>query len=328
MKNLIETLPSAVGFVPKRLSFPGSWVGHIPFAAWLIEQLNPSTIVELGTHSGNSYLAMCQAVKENGLPTKCYAVDTWLGDEHSSNYGEEVFIDLSDYHSTHYGNFSSLLRTTFDEALKYFSDHTVDLLHIDGLHTYEAVKHDYESWLPKMAKNGIILFHDINVRKNSFGVWRLWDELSSIYPYKIEFHHSHGLGLIQISSENDGARLSFLEQDSIEKNQIIPFFSVLGTYVSDRYEKIQLEKSIKLHCQESQERAERLEKIVQEQSTELDVRLKAIEATDQARKDQQDRADMLEKSVTSCHRTIESLSEELSQMLRDEIRFLRKEETP
>src|SRR5260370_518072 len=76
---------------PNKLSFPDSWVGHIPFAAWLIKSLKPSIFVELGTHSGNSYLAFCQTVYDENLPIKCYAVDTWEGDDYTGYYGEKVW---------------------------------------------------------------------------------------------------------------------------------------------------------------------------------------------------------------------------------------------
>ena len=70
-----------------------------------------------------------------------------------------------------------------------------DIIHIDGLHTYEAVSHDFSIWLPKLCENGIMLFHDIaSVKK--YGSNRFWEELKQQYPYHFEFEHSWGLGIL------------------------------------------------------------------------------------------------------------------------------------
>ena len=116
---------------------------------WLIAVHRPRVIVELGTHYGFSYLVFAQAVKRLGLAARCFAIDTWEGDEHTGFYGDSVFAELSEYHNRHYSDFSQLVRATFDRALGQFEDGSVDLLHIDGRHFYEDVKHDFETWKPR-----------------------------------------------------------------------------------------------------------------------------------------------------------------------------------
>ncbi len=126
----------------------------------------------------------------------CYAVDHWHGDEHAGLYGEEVFDEVNDYNSRYYRQFSYLLRRSFEDALSQFDDGSIDLLHIDGLHTYDAVAHDFRSWLPKVRDGGIILLHDIAPRHEDFQVWKLWDEIKAEFPDTFEFHHSWGLGVV------------------------------------------------------------------------------------------------------------------------------------
>jgi Methyltransferase domain len=158
----------------ERLGSPSAWWQHVPFAHWIVCATAPRLLVELGTHTGVSYSAFCQAVVRDGLATRCHAVDTWRGDPQAGTYDEDVLDELRRFHDERFGTFSTLLQCTFDDALGRIEDGSIDLLHIDGLHTYEAVRHDFESWLPKLSSRAVVMFHDINERGGDFGVWRLW----------------------------------------------------------------------------------------------------------------------------------------------------------
>lgn len=244
----IQSLIEAASFRPVLPPGPSAWMGHLHFAAWVIREVRPQIFVELGTHAGHSYFSFCQSVAEFGLPTKCFAVDTWEGDGVTTgNYGGEVFSSVSSFNQERYAGFSTLLRMTFDQALANFSDGSIALLHIDGLHTYEAVRHDFETWLPKLAPGAVVLFHDTKVYAENFGVHVLWKELTERYPSTMEFVHSSGLGVLQLDNASSDKKLNWLEPDCLDKQRLILYFSVLGELQYERHDyTILKEQTLKL----------------------------------------------------------------------------------
>jgi hypothetical protein len=84
----------------------------------------------------------------------------------------------------------------FADALNHFDNESIDLLHIDGLHTYDAVKEDFTTWYPKVKPGGVILFHDVYARMMDFGAWKYWQEIAKEYP-SFEFRHGFGLGVLR-----------------------------------------------------------------------------------------------------------------------------------
>src|SRR5262249_27271112 len=205
-----------------------------------------STFVELGCQSGNSYASFAQAVQHLGLPTACYAVDTWLGDPHAGLFDESVFENWSAYHHRRFSTFSQLIRSTFDEALDHFSGGSIDLLHIDGYHTFEAVSHDFEAWRPKLSERGVVLCHDINVREKDFGAWRLWERLKDEYP-SFEFRHGHGLGVLGIGRDLPDAIRWLLSRSSADPESaklVRLFFSRVGASVLARYTTAETQRTL------------------------------------------------------------------------------------
>ncbi|GAA4187854.1 hypothetical protein GCM10022288_13350 [Gryllotalpicola kribbensis] len=208
------------------------WNEHGPFLSWLMARLAPRTFVELGSHYGYSYFTACDAVKRLGLPTETWAVDSWEGDEHAGFYGDEVFESVRAINESEYVTFSTLVRGYFDAVVDEFADGSIDLLHVDGRHRYEDVKHDFETYLPKLSTRSVVLFHDIAEHQSDFGVWRYWEELSERHP-SFAFEHGHGLGVLGVGAEPPESMTAFFAAAGADPDVIRTEYSRLGRRLQD-----------------------------------------------------------------------------------------------
>jgi len=201
----LDTLLAEINSNTPNYLWESAWLEHGSFMMWLVKKTKPHNFVELGSHYGFSYFAACQAIAENNLNSKAYAIDTWQGDSQAGIYNEEVYEHVNKHNFENYSKFSKLIRSTFDEALTLFENGSIDLLHIDGFHTYEAVSHDFNTWKTKLSENAIVVFHDIHEFADGFGVYKFWAELKEDFQ-TFEFKHGHGLGILKYgknSSEID-----------------------------------------------------------------------------------------------------------------------------
>jgi predicted O-methyltransferase YrrM len=193
-RDYYDNLVAPLFSLPRKLPTT-AWHGHIPFLFALFRMLRPRTYVDLGVHYGASLIAAATASTAYDTKTRLVGVDTWAGDEHAGRYdGSGIYQDLLSFVDRSFSDVH-LLRTTFDDARSQFAKGSIDVLHIDGLHTYAAVKHDFEQWKDTVADGGVILFHDISVHERDFGVWQLWEELSAEHPH-LTFTHCYGLGVL------------------------------------------------------------------------------------------------------------------------------------
>jgi len=317
MAFVFDPLKYPIAFrTPRRLNASSAWLEHIPFAMCLVDLLRPDVIVELGTQKGDSYCAFCEAVDVLGLGTRCYAVDTWAGDPHSGTYGVEVLADLRAHHDPLYGGFSRLIQSTFDEALAHFADGSVELLHVDGYHTYEAVRHDFEAWLPKMSRRGVVLFHDINVRERGFGAWRLWEEVKGLHP-SLEFVHAHGLGVLGVGAAlPDGIREWFGLSDG-ETGAVRSYFVRLGHGL-----RLLAEMDVMQRClADGRAERERASEVGVERERVIDALKGQLEREKAAVAEQERVAESLKEALRDAKdtgaqqgRSVESLREELERM--------------
>lgn len=195
---------------PDRIVIPLNWIEHIPFAFKLVEVVKPRVIVELGVHSGNSFCAFNQAIKMLNLSSKCYGVDTWVGDSQAGFYASDIYESLSKYVNEQYQESAKLMKCTFDEALDAFEDHSIDILHIDGLHDYDSVLSDFEKWKRKLSDFSVVLFHDTQVDYHGYGVKKFWKEIQNVFQ-SFEFMHCNGLGVILFGDKHNKDTIKMFE---------------------------------------------------------------------------------------------------------------------
>jgi hypothetical protein len=200
----------------------------------LIRLMRPKNYVELGVHMGASLIAAATASQSFQVPMQLYGIDSWEGDVHAGLYeGDPIFNDLRLYTDKMFRNVN-LIRSYFDDANPRFMPGSIDVLHIDGLHTYDAVKSDFTKWLPKMRADGVILFHDTCVLERGFGVYRFWEELEGRFT-TINFKHSFGLGVILLDPTSDRlAPLVRIAKNTEAARFYISLTSQLGSILHSR----------------------------------------------------------------------------------------------
>lgn len=172
MNKILETIPTG-------------WKDHITFAQWIVKRKNPEVIVDLGVDWG--YSTFCFALPKIGT---VYGIDSFEGDDHAGIRNTYNYV-LDRQRELKLENIS-FIKGYFDEVAKNWNK-PIDILHIDGFHTYQAVKHDYKTWSKFVKDDGIILFHDTWVFGGGFGVHKLFQEIK--LP-KTNFKSSHGLGVV------------------------------------------------------------------------------------------------------------------------------------
>ena len=115
-------------------------------------------MVEIGSYAGESSEIWAQS----GVFDKIVCVDAWMNGYDSSDYAsnttelaEKKFDEIA-------AKYPCIEKKKCDSitAAKDFEDGSLDLVYIDAMHTYDAVKTDIEAWLPKVRKGGIISGHD------------------------------------------------------------------------------------------------------------------------------------------------------------------------
>lgn len=161
----------------------------------IYKEIKPKNIAEIGSFYGGTLWFF---IKNNPHLEKIIVIDMPIppSDERYNEMivAKEQWIQwISEY--TKFQNYEgNSHETTLIAAVKdnnIYND--VDMLHIDGDHTYEGVKSDFENFKSLVKPGGIIVFHDVVGIPD---VAKFWNEVKEIYPETFrEISHDGGWGI-------------------------------------------------------------------------------------------------------------------------------------
>lgn len=144
------------------------------------------TVVEIGTARGGTFFALCQIATPDAmvvsidLPGGPFGGGYELKDQKVfKSYGKEN-------QNLHFIRKDSHLESTKSELMKLLAGEKIDLLLIDGDHSYMGAMKDWELYSPLVKENGLIALHDIlfHPKVPECQVDRVWSEIKDEYKHE------------------------------------------------------------------------------------------------------------------------------------------------
>ena len=136
---------------------------HRPLLQSLVYLNQAKTIVEIGVAEAKTTLFLCSGAAAFG--GHVYGYDLW--DTHGLNGQFQHWSSkekCEEYLRQH--NVVNYTLTKIDSKTQEFKDlikakhPVIDLAFIDGCHSYEGIKNDFDVIYPQLSETGIIVFHD------------------------------------------------------------------------------------------------------------------------------------------------------------------------
>lgn len=148
-------------------------VGEFAGLIRLVSEHELSVVLEIGTYEGGTYWAWCRLATANA---NLVSIDFPENDEFSSRLrsyprpSQSQTLIRADSHDPQTVRSVDGLRGS------------VDLLFLDGDHSYEGVRSDFENYAALVKPGGLIAFHDIVPNDDpAYQVDRLWTQLRDLY---------------------------------------------------------------------------------------------------------------------------------------------------
>lgn len=165
----------------------------------------PKTVVEIGTAGGGVFYCLSQLAHPEALLVSIDYDNGPYGGGQDSSEVELYSSFCGPKQRTAFIRDRSFHYSTKLDLKNILDGKKIELLFIDGDHSYGGVYSDFNMYKDLMAPGGVIAFHDINLRPENWGrgcdVGIFWDEMKQLYLNHREIIDPKGctspLGLLQ-----------------------------------------------------------------------------------------------------------------------------------
>lgn len=161
---------------------------------------SPKTILEIGTANGGSLFSLCKLAPKDAIIVSIDLPEGKFGGGYPEWKTPIYKLFKKDEQQLFLLREDSHLEQTVTKIKEILNGKQIDFLFIDGDHSYEGVKKDFEMYSSLVKNDGIIAFHDIapnGLEKFTGGVPRFWKEIKNKYVHKefVENENQVGYGI-------------------------------------------------------------------------------------------------------------------------------------
>jgi len=154
--------------------------------AQVLSQRQLATVCEIGTFRGGTLFIWCRLAQPDAM---LISIDLPGGAFGGGYFAKSIPFFQSfcqPGQSMHCLRGSSHDAGIRDEFQQLMENRKLDFLFIDGDHSYEGVKKDFEFYAPYVKPGGVVGFHDILQREDepTIQVYRFWNELRTCYRHE------------------------------------------------------------------------------------------------------------------------------------------------
>ena len=158
-----------------------------------VKRLNPQTVLEIGTHRGGTLYLWARLAQPEAILVSIDLPGGKFGGGYSPFRAPIYRRFAQERQKLHLMRANSHAESTLEETKRLLSGRQIDLLFIDGDHTYEGVKKDWEMYSPLVRSGGLIVFHDVAGNYGETQVKAFWDTVKTSHIHKEYMSHPEGL---------------------------------------------------------------------------------------------------------------------------------------